>query len=354
MGLGLAVLFLRMRNDNKTGFVRSLARIDWTGNAIFVAACTSTLIATTWGGTVYPWTSARVLVPLIVGLVGIIGFIVFEGFPKLAPNPIMPHCLFGNRTTIIVFFNTFLQGTIVIAVLYFLPVYFQAVLLSSPGRSGVQLLPMVMLQIVGAIVGGGLLEKLGHYHALHAVSFGGSILGIGLLTMLNPFSSAAEWAVFQVILAIALGLGIPIMLPVAQARLKDSDAASSTALWGFLRAFGMVWGSVIPAAAFNNRFVELAPSRITDPAVRAAFAGQGQALEHAAATAIKALPEPSRSEVISVFSDSLKRTWYVLMAFPALAFVLVFFMEKVELRKELDTAYGMEKRPEEKSESTGV
>ncbi|KAI4603894.1 hypothetical protein KJ359_000014 [Pestalotiopsis sp. 9143b] len=354
VGLGLAVLFLRMRNDNKTGFVRSLARIDWTGNAIFVAACTSTLIATTWGGTVYPWTSARVLVPLIVGLVGITGFIAFEGFPKLAPNPIMPHCLFGNHTTIIVFFNTFLQGTIVIAVLYFLPVYFQAVLLSSPGRSGVQLLPMVMLQIVGAIVGGGLLEKLGHYHALHAVSFGGSILGIGLLTMLNPFSSAAEWAVFQVILAIALGLGIPIMLPVAQARLKDSDAASSTALWGFLRAFGMVWGSVIPAAAFNNRFVELAPSRITDPAVRAAFAGQGQALEHAVATAIKALPEPSRSEVISVFSDSLKRTWYVLMAFPALAFVLVFFMEKVELRKELDTAYGMEKRPEEKSESTGV
>ena len=171
--------------------------------------------------------------------------------------------------------------------------------------------------------------------------------------MLGPSSSTAEWAVYQVILALALGLGIPIMLPVAQARLADSDAASSTAAWAFLRAFGMVWGSVIPAAVFNNRFVELAPSRISDPTLRATFAS-GKALEHAVATAIRGLPEPARSEVIGVFSDSLQRTWYVLLAFPALAFILVFFMEKVELRKELDTAYGIEKGAAEKSSSTEV
>ena len=152
VGLGLALLFLRVRNDNKMGLAASLARIDWVGNAIFVAACTSTLIATTWAGTVYPWASGRVLAPLVVGLAGLVGFVVFEGSPRLAPNPMMPHRLFGNRTTLIVFFNTFLQGIVIIAVLamvtvvlYFLPVYFQAVLLSSPGRAGVQLLPIVAL-----------------------------------------------------------------------------------------------------------------------------------------------------------------------------------------------------------------
>lgn len=116
MGLVLTLLFMRMRNDNKAGLATSLARIDWAGNAIFVGSCTSTLIVTTWAGTVYPWSSGRVLAPLIIGLLGLVGFVVFEGIPKLAPNPMVPHHLFGNRTTLIVFFNTFLQGIIIIAV----------------------------------------------------------------------------------------------------------------------------------------------------------------------------------------------------------------------------------------------
>lgn len=338
----MTLLFLRLRNDNKADIATSLARIDWTGNVIFIAACSSTLIATTWGGSVYAWCSYQVLVPLVLGLLGLVGFVVFERFPRLAPNPITPLHLFRNRTTVVVFVNTFLQGIVIIAVLYFLPVYFQAVLLSDPERSGVQLLPMALLQIVFAIVGGASLQKFGTYHALHGISFGGTVLGVGLVSTLTASSSTALWAVYEVILASFLGLGIPVMLPVAQARLADADAATSTALWGFLRTFGMVWGSVIPAAAFNNRFGALAAARIDDAGVRATFAAQGQALQHAAAREIAALPEPARSQVRAVFAASLRRAWLVVLAFPALAFLLVFLMEKVELRTELDTAYGVD------------
>lgn len=350
----MTLLFLRLRNENKTDVATSLARIDWAGNFIFVSACSSTLIATTWGGSVYPWSSYHVLVPLIIGLLGLVGFVVFERFPRLAPNPITPLHLLSNRTSLVVFVNTFLQGIVIISVLYFLPVYFQAVLLSNPERSGVQLLPMAVLQIFFAIIGGALLQKLGKYHALHGISFGGTVLGVGLLSTLTPSSPTALWAVYEVITASFLGLGIPIMLPVAQARLQDSDAATSTALWGFLRTFGMVWGSVIPAAAFNNRFVELAAARIEDAGVRATFAAQGQALEHAAAKEIAALSEPARSQVISVFSESLQRAWLVVLAFPALGFLLVFLMEKVELRTQLDTAYGVDHGEEKDEAKEGV
>lgn len=338
----MTLLFLRLRHDNKTNIATGLGRVDWAGNLLFICACSSTLVATTWGGSVYPWSSYHVLVPLILGLAGLVGFVVFERFPRLAPHPTTPLHLFANRTTLVVFVNTFLQGVVVIAVLYFLPVYFQAVLLSNPQRAGVQLLPMALLQIFFAIVGGASLQRLGTYHALHAVSFGGTTLGIGLLSTLRASSSTALWAVYEVLTASFLGLGIPILLPVAQARLQDADAASSTAIWGFLRTFGMVWGSVIPAAAFNNRFASLAAVRITDPAVRSTFATNGQALEHAAAQQIVSLVEPARSQVISVFADSLQRAWLVVLAFPALAFILVFVMEKVELRTQLDTAYGLD------------
>ncbi|PNY23296.1 Uncharacterized protein TCAP_06764 [Tolypocladium capitatum] len=341
VGFALLLVVLRMRHNNKTDIFTSLKRIDWAGNTIFVGACASMLIATTWAGAVYPWASAQVLAPLIIGLVGLVGFFAFEGVTRLAPNPMVPLHLFGNRTSLVVFIITFLQGIVIVAVLYFLPVYFQAVLLSSPERAGVQLLPMVMLQIVFAILGGNLLQKTGAVRTLHASSFAGMVLGIGLLTTLDQHSSTAEWAVFQVILASALGLGVPIMLPAVQAKLADSDAASSTAIWGFLRTFGFVWGSVIPGAVFSNRFIDLAYT-ITDPVVRETFAGDGQALEHAAAKLINVLPEESRAQVIDVFSKSLQRTWQVLIAFAGLAFLLVFLEERVELRTALDTEYGID------------
>jgi hypothetical protein len=49
------------------------------------------MIALTWGGIQFPWSSARVLVPLILGLLGLAGFLVYEA--KLAQHPIVC-CLF--------------------------------------------------------------------------------------------------------------------------------------------------------------------------------------------------------------------------------------------------------------------
>lgn len=55
------------------------------------------MIALTWGGINYPWTSARVLVPLILGLVGIVLFFIYEEF--VAVEPVVPWKLISNRTS---------------------------------------------------------------------------------------------------------------------------------------------------------------------------------------------------------------------------------------------------------------
>jgi hypothetical protein len=39
---------------------------------------TSVVIGLTWGGVQYPWSSGRVLLPLVVGLIGLVVFIIYE------------------------------------------------------------------------------------------------------------------------------------------------------------------------------------------------------------------------------------------------------------------------------------
>ena len=49
-----------------------------SGIAIMAGSTVSILLAITWGGIQFPWSSAHVLVPLIVGAVGLMVFFTIE------------------------------------------------------------------------------------------------------------------------------------------------------------------------------------------------------------------------------------------------------------------------------------
>lgn len=100
------------------------------------------------------------------------------------------------------------------------------------------------------------------------------------------------------------------------------------------------WGTAIPAAIFNNRFDQIAPDRINDQPIVRQLIG-GQAYEHATAVFLRALPPETREQFKEVLTDSLKRTWYVAIAFSALGFLLVILEKEIPLRQELETEYGM-------------
>ena len=63
-----------------------------SGNALVIASTTSVVIALTWGGVTFSWSSAHVLVPLIVGLVGIVAFFAYEMFVAKVPMVSLVFC----------------------------------------------------------------------------------------------------------------------------------------------------------------------------------------------------------------------------------------------------------------------
>lgn len=332
------VLFLHVNYDKEMTVAGKLKRLDVGGSIIFVGSTVSILIALAWAGAVYSWSSVQVIVPLVIGAIGLGCFLIYE---KSVPEPLIPLRLFRNRTSLTAFLLTFLHGIGSMWLLYFLPVYFQAVLEADPEHSGIDLLPTIFIVIPFAIVGGALIQRTGRYKPIHLAGFAVMVVGFGLFTLLHSGSSTAAWALFQMVESAGTGLVIPTLLPAVQAELTDADTGSATATWSFIRSFGATWGLTIPSAIFNQRTSQLA-ARIQDPSIASLLSG-GQAYEHATRDFVVSILDPVvKSQVVSVFSDSLRRTWQIGIAFLGLGFLVVFLEKEIPLRQELNTKYGIE------------
>ncbi|KAF2837083.1 MFS general substrate transporter [Patellaria atrata CBS 101060] len=80
------------RADGKTRG-ELLREFDWLGLFLFIAGCTLFIVGVNWGGTLYPWTSATTLAPIIVGFMTLVGLGFYERYADLK-EPLLPPRLF--------------------------------------------------------------------------------------------------------------------------------------------------------------------------------------------------------------------------------------------------------------------
>lgn len=348
VGIVVAYFFVNLRWDREEAVMAKLKRIDYVGNLILIGSTVSVLIALTWAGPIYPWSDARILSPLLIGIAGLGGFLAYEasGIPR---EPVMPLRLFPSRTAIIIYVNTFLNNVLIFWCFFFFPLYFQAVRLSSPARSGVQILPVTLISIPSAAVAALLLSRFGRFKILHVAGFTIQSTGLALLATLRQDSPTYVWVLIQVMPAVGSGLLINTLLPAFQASLAESDQAAATATWCFIRTFGQVWGVAVAGVVFNSYTQKFAADTIPDAAtlVREALGG-GDAYASATKDFVSNFPEPLQGMIRDVFMRALRNVYLISIAFGGLALLLALFEKDVPLRKALDTEYGLEERKEKK------
>ncbi|PON28895.1 hypothetical protein TGAM01_v202003 [Trichoderma gamsii] len=340
VALVLHVLFLRVNYDRQTAIAIKLKKVDYVGNGILIVSIVAVLVALSWGGSKYAWSSYHILVPLLLGTVGMAIFHWYETMPWVK-NPTLPPRIFTRRTPAAALIIAFINFMLLFWVIYFLPIYFQAVQRMSPIISGVALLPTVLLSVVTGIVAGVILTKTGRYRPLHIASFALITLGFGLFTRFNASTSRAEWIIVQCIPAIGLGTMMTANLPAVQADLPESDTALATGAFAFMRAYGSIWGVSIPAAIFNAQFDSLL-YLIDDVGIREQLS-HGKAYSYANADLINSFPDDGiQAQVIDVYTRSLRLTWYVSLGFAVLGFLLCFVEREIDLRQTLETDFGLE------------
>jgi hypothetical protein len=163
--------------------------------------------------------------------------------PAFCKEVSVPPHIFGNRTSVAGFYIDFVSSMLLQWVAFFWPVYFQGARGTSPLKAGLYFIPFEAFLLTTAVIGGGLLTKLGHYRPLHLFGFVLSTIGPGLNIMLSDSTPKVVWAWFQIVDSIGRGILLPTTLPAIMASLPDSDAAAVTGMFSFLRSFGFVWVS---------------------------------------------------------------------------------------------------------------
>ena len=204
-----------------------------------------------------------------------------------------------------------------------------------------QLSPRCCAFAPAAIVAGIIIQKTGRYKP--PLAFGSLLLPVsaGCLTLLDGNTSKAVYVIIQLIAGVGIGSAFVCTLPAIQGPLPEEDVAAATAVNGFLRSFGFIWGGAIPSAVLNSR-VDSLLSQISDPAIRAQIA-RGGAYQHGTRAFLDTLDSAPQlqSEVLGVYSAALKQVWQVYIALGAITVPLALAISEVPLRTRLETKFGL-------------
>lgn len=155
------------------------------------------LLALQWGAVVYPWDSS-VIIGLFVGSGK--AFVIFLGQQwYVGDSALVPLRLFSYRTAILAFVVCLIAPGGVAIIIYYLPIWFQAVLGATPVSSGLRYLPSVISDVLTSIIGGAIVMHVGWYNPFYL--FGVAILsvGSGLMTTFVPQTDMGKWVGYQIL-----------------------------------------------------------------------------------------------------------------------------------------------------------
>ncbi|KAG4439917.1 hypothetical protein IFR05_004592 [Cadophora sp. M221] len=223
-------------SKNKDSLREQVRKLDPLGTSVFLPGIVCLLLALQWGGAEYHWQNARIIVLFILAgiLLSIFVFIQF----KSGDNATVPIRIVNQRSILSGMYFSFVTPGSMMVIIYFLPIWFQAIKGVSAVTSGIQTLPLVMSLVVASIIAGGITTKTGYYTGqLIACSIVISI-GTGLLTTLKVDTPTPKWIAYQFLYGFGLGLGMQQAGMAAQTCLAKKDVMIGVSLMFFMQGIG--------------------------------------------------------------------------------------------------------------------
>ncbi|TGO66059.1 hypothetical protein BOTNAR_0069g00090 [Botryotinia narcissicola] len=356
------ILFLKI-TSTLGNLLAKVKRFDWLGSVVFISSAISFLIPITWGGVMYAWDSWRVLFPLIIGVVGLIGFSfyekrlsdrAFDSEGELLPGdnvePIIRFSIFGTWSSISIYFQTMIHGMVLWSLLYYLPLYYEAVQGYSPIVSGVAILPETSFVAPMSVVVGVLVAKTGRYRWALWSGWSLATFGSGILYLLKPSTSIVQWVFINVPISIGTGMLFPALGLGIQAASRPQDAGHAAAFYSFDRVFGQAIGVAIGGVVFQNQIKE----KLLAHPLLASMATEYSKDATALVKLIQNMDEGlERTQLKDAYADSLKMIWIVMCALSGAALVSSLFVKGYSLEVEHKTLQGLKEEKKSDIEAVG-
>ncbi|KAF7330046.1 DHA14-like major facilitator [Mycena kentingensis (nom. inval.)] len=306
-------------------------QFDPFGTLVFIPGIISLLLALQWGGTKYPWSDGRIIALFVVFGVLILAFGIIQIWKQ--DNATVVPRVFKVRSIWAGAAFSFCLGASFFIIVFYLPIWFQAIKGVSPIRSGIDTIPMI-LSDVGCLLAGALITVFGVYTPYLYLSTLLMSLGAGFLSTLTPHTPAPRWIGLQIVFGLGVGAGLQIPVIAAQNVLPLADVPVGVSLVMFAQTIGGALFISVAQNVFTNQLAEGIVRHVPgiDPL----------AVVQAGATSLTGLVSAQVLEqVVGVYNDALVAAFKVAIGLSAVSVVGAGAMEWKSIRKGKNVQMGV-------------
>jgi len=326
----LLIFFLNLRPIKlDSTLTANLNRLDWIGMILIVTGITIFVLPMSWAGSIFPWRSWQTLLPMCFGILVIIVFVIYEAKPV---TPVVPHRLFHSKTANMTLLGAFVHGMILLAILQYLPLFYQAVGAETAIKSAVSLLPTSITSVVIAVIAMMLVSVVGGRYAwIIRISWMILTLGTGLLALFGIDSSSS----MNLGLPILWGAGVAslrlLLLPIQASVKHVDDTGMAIGQLLAIRMFGGLVGLTVASSIFNTVFSDAISSLGSLTGPLAPLANPNNAVAFIPELRLLDISPELLNQVLDIYLKGFKSIFYTMAGVGGIGIVTSFFIEDLDL-----------------------
>lgn len=322
-------------NSSPKALLQSTTRLDWIGAALSLGAITSLVLGLQWGGSEKAWSSADVIVCLVLSLVLTVGFVAWERY--MDDRAMVPLAIFRRNLSVywiscFAIFNRFVY----LIFTYYIPIYYQAGRNHSATKSGVDLLPLMLSVVISIVVSGQLVSRYGRYWPYLV---GGPIVGAvgaGLMYTVTASISNAAMIGYQILVGISIGTTLQNILFAMQAEFDDTPKliSQATGMVNFCQFLGGTIGLAIAEATFSSelqrslrRYAPDAPFETIEQSPLSIYSA--------------AVPDTLVPKVVRAYVKALSIVYLIGVPANIISLVFALFISNINVKKKPETEIGL-------------
>jgi hypothetical protein len=308
-------------------------KVDVLGALLVVATIVPLLLALSFGGHSFAWTSPTELWLFAGTAAGLAAYVLAERF---ALDPVLPLALFRNRVFTTANLAGFLISMAFMSAVAFLPLFMQMGQGVAATTSGLATLPLMFSLMASALGCGLLVARTGRYKVMMLVGIIVSFIGIWLLSRMHADTSRMDLSWRMAVLGLGLGPGQSLFGLAIQNALPARDLGVATSSNQFFRQIGSTIGVALFGAFLTNR-LDGSLGKFMPGVNLGTLQGMGsRAAAHGGAA--HAVPGFIRDLIVTAITDTFTAGLYVV----ALAGLVVLLIPEIPLRETLNVEADVE------------
>jgi EmrB/QacA subfamily drug resistance transporter len=308
-------------------------KLDYAGFVALPIALVAVLLATTWGGTTYPWGSWQIVSLYAAGVVVLIGFLVNEYY---AAEPVLPLRLWKNSVFTLSNVSNMTIAMTMFGAIFFIPVYAQGVIGVNVTNSGAVLIPLTASMIVVSIVVGRLITRTGRYKGFMLAGLLVMAGGYFLLTRLEYGSTQTDLTLDMIVVGLGLGAVLQTYTLVVQNATSRGDLGVATSTTQLSRSLGATLGTAVFGTIMTNGMRTEIPKHLPAQALRGPQAaelsdgsGVGAVLDP---NTLGQLPDAVATGIREGLAAAMHPVFVAGLPIIAIALVATLFIKELPLR----------------------